>query len=114
MILGGVQKKTRRRPKMTDQLKPSEGDIVALGTAVQERFNTVLGLYFQMRGVSAPIAPSLDADIKLWAGMHARHIQGDFRNTDGEKKATRNVAQWTLDMNCALRGQSPKTLEWKD
>jgi hypothetical protein len=99
---------------MTDALKPSEDDMVALGTAVQERFNTVLDLHFQMRGVPAPIASSLDIDIKQWAAMHARHLMGDFRNTDGEKKATRNVAQWTLDMNCELRGQEKKTLEWKD
>ena len=99
---------------MTDQLKPSVQDVIALGTAVNARFNDVLDLHFQTKGVPAPISASLDAEIRLWAGMHARHVQGDFRNTDGEKKATRAVAQWTLDMNCVLRGQEKKTLEWKD
>ena len=99
---------------MTDVLKPSPQDIIALGTAVQPRFNDVLDLHFQMRGTPVPIGPTLDADIKLWATMHARHLSGDFRNTDGEKQATRHVAQWTVDLNASLRGQPPKTLKWKD
>ena len=99
---------------MTDVLKPSTPDMVALAGAVQSRFNDVLDLYFQMRGVPVPIGSTLDADVKLWATMHARHLSGDFRNTDGEKQATRHVAQWTLDLNASLRGQSPKTLQWKD
>lgn len=37
-----------------------------------------------------------------------------FRSTDAEKQATRNVAQWTLDLNCQLRGQPSKQLTWKD
>ena len=99
---------------MTDVLKPSTQDMIALGTAVQERFNSVLDLHFQMKGVPAPLSPSLDSDVKLWAAMHARHLMGDFRNTDGEKQATRNVAQWTLDLNASLRGQPSKALQWKD
>jgi hypothetical protein len=99
---------------MADILKPSTQDMIALGAAVQERFSGVLDLHFQMKGTPVPISPSLDSDIKLWAAMHARHLMGDFRNTDGEKQATRNVAQWTLDLNASLRGQSPKTLQWKD
>lgn len=97
---------------MTDVLKPSTKDMIALGGAVRPRFNDVLDLHFQLRGVPVPISQSLDADIKLWAGMHARHVSGDFRNTDGEKQATTAVAQWTLDLNCELRGQPSKTVDW--
>lgn len=99
---------------MTDVLKPSDQDTIALATAVRARFNDVLDLHFQMKGAPVPISPSLDSDIKMWAAMHARHLSGDFRSTDGEKQATRNVAQWTLDLNCSLRGQPTKTLAWRD
>lgn len=119
-------------------LKPSLPDTVALGQAVEERFLTVLELYFRTHQKRLIPPQSLDADMLRWRTMRVRHKcprcksgrvlilkdymccqgcgqKGDYRNTDAELWSTRNIAQWTLDINASLRGQpTPEPLKWED
>ena len=92
-------------------LIPSVPDTVALADAVESRFLDLCGSWLRIRGNELPIPPSLDADMLRWREMRIRHLAGDFRNTEAELKSTKAMAQFTLDMNCDLRGQTPQKLD---
>ena len=98
----------------TNMLQPSTQDMVALALAVEERFLDLCAAHRRIKGVEIRIPPSLDRDLLLWRTLRVRHKKGDFRNTDDEKKATRRVAEWSLEQNCLLRGQTYKKIEWSD
>ncbi len=87
---------------------------LVLSAAAVTRFDEVVNLHRDMMQRDAPISQELARDIRLWKQMLVRHSNGDFRHSDAEKRATRNVAQWTVDLNCMLRGQDSRTLTWKD
>lgn len=119
-------------------LRPSSPDTVALGQAVEERFLTVLELYFRHNGKQLIPPTSLDPDMLRWRQMRIRHrcpccqgkrvliikdrmccdncgFAGDYRNTEAELRSTQAIAQWTVDVNARLRGQpSPGLIQWKD
>lgn len=97
-----------------DPLRPSSPDAIALGEAVEERFLNTCGTYLRVNGVRLMIPPSLNADALRWRAMRVRHRRGDFRNSVAELKATRAVAQWTLDVNADLRHQPHTLMQWKD
>lgn len=97
-----------------DQLVPADKDIVSLGLAVEQRFLEVMDLSQKITGLPLPIPQSIDRTMFYWRRMLVRFRQGDFRYSDSEKKATREMAQWTLDHNCRLRNQKAQVLEWKD
>jgi len=104
----------RNGPVHVHQLKPSSPDTVALGQAVEERFLTVLGLWEKMKGERLVPPASMNRDMMYWRQMRVRHSGGDFRNTEAELKATKTIAQWTVDMNCIVRNQPvQKPIEWK-
>jgi len=94
------------------QLKPSLQDTIQPSLAVHERFVNLCGSWLRVRGEQIPIPKSLDGDILLWRKMSVRHKQGDFRNSEAELKALRTVAGWTLEMNCVLRNQPIKRIDW--
>ena len=95
-----------------DELKPSSPDDFALAQAVEDRFLDLSGAWSRVRGVSLPIPESLNYDMLRWRTMRVRHKAGDFRNTEAELQSVKAVAQFTLDMNCDLRGQEKKVLQW--
>jgi hypothetical protein len=66
-----------------------------------------------MTGMQLNIPKSLDRDMLRWREMRVRHKKGDFRNTDGELRSTKTIAQFTVDQNCMLRKQPLKKVEWK-
>ena len=47
------------------------------------------------------------------SALRVRHKALDFRNTTEEVQATREIAQWTIDVNCELRGQKAKVVQWE-
>lgn len=91
-------------------LQTSTPDTVALADAVEGRFLDLCGSWLRVKGVEMPIPSSLDADMLRWREMRIRHLSGDFRNTEAELKSTKVFAQFTLDMNADLRGQTKKKL----
>ena len=95
-------------------LKPSDEDLVKLGQAVETNFKDVMDTHVRLMGFGLIPQSEIQNDMLLWREMVMRHNKGDRRHTDSEKRATRQVAQWTLDVNCWLRNQEPKKLVWKD
>ena len=102
------------QPVRTNTLVQSSQDMIELGEAVEERFIAVVNLH--ERSLGFPLLPptELQNDMLLWRAMVVRHRTGDRRHTADEKRATRRIAQWTLDNNCLLRNQPLQKLEWKD
>ena len=94
-------------------LKPSEMDTISLADAVESRFLDLCHAWMRIRAVHLPIPSELDKDLLLWRTMRVRHKRGDFRNTDDELRATRAVAQFTVDYNRTLRNQPPEKVTWK-
>ena len=97
-----------------EALKKSSRDDIALAFKVEEGFLTICELWAREHGESLPIPKELDVHLFRWRTLRVRHRQGDFRSTESEKQSVRVVAQWTLDVNCELRGQPKKTIQWVD
>ena len=95
-------------------LTTSIPDTIALGQAVEERFISLLDDYLRIRGVHLLPPTCIEKDLSLWRSMRIRHRRGDFRNTEEEEKAVKVVASWTLDINCELRNQPRKKLDWEE
>ena len=98
----------------TNTLKPSTKDTISLADAVEERFIQLLNLWFKSKGEKLVPPTHLDGDMRNWRMMRVRHKHWDFRNTDGELKSTKVIAQWTVDMKNILCGQPEKIIEWGD
>jgi len=97
-------------------LKPSIPDTVTLSKALEKRFATLREDHLRMRGVSLRVPEELKSDMLLWLCMLKRHKRKDYRNSDAELKATREVCQWTVSVNHRLRGQigNPPKVQWRD
>ena len=68
-------------------------------------------LSVRVRAVDLPIPKELDRDLYLWRCMIVRFRIGDYRYKEDELKALKKIAQWTFDVNCALRNQPTQKLE---
>lgn len=96
-----------------ENLVPSDNDLVQLGLSVEQRFLELTESYIRIKGIRLVIPTSLQPDAMRWRRMVMRHRNGDYRNTPSELKATRAFAQWTLDINCEMRGQVKQQIVWK-
>ena len=97
-----------------NMLQHSDLDMICLSDAVEHRFVKLLDMYLRVKGEQLFPPSYLDKDMYLWRTMRVRHMEGDYRNTEDEKKSTRRVAQWTMNQKTLLTGQEPVTLEWSD
>jgi len=102
------------KPIHRNPMKRSSPDTVALGDAVEHRFLNLCQSWLRIRGECLPIPNDIDSAMLLWRRMMVRHKQGVLLNTDDEERALKLLAQWTVDMNCDLRGQDRKKLEWRE
>lgn len=95
-------------------LRPATQDEVALVEAVRERLLGVCHLH--RREMESDLCPTVEVRpaYDRWRRVVARHRAGDFRISRDEVLATREVAQWSLDVNCALRNQPFEKIEWRD
>ncbi len=93
-------------------LAPSSPDTIALGLAVEERFNAVFNLHVRLRGLQLAVPQSLDKDMLRWRTMRVRHKSGDLRNSEEELRSTKSIAQWTCDTNSIVREQPIKAVVW--
>lgn len=101
-----------RERRHKNVLRPSRTDIVLLAEAVESRFIELCDVYFRIKGEELIPPKFLDKDMLRWRQMRVRHKRGDLRHTEAEEKSTKAVAQWTVDVNCEIRNQPPKTVEW--
>lgn len=97
-----------------DRLYPSIPDTIALAEAVESRFLDLCAAYRRIRGVDLAIPKELDGDMLRWRQLRVRHKQNDFRNTEAELEATKEIATWTVQVNSALRNQGPKHIVWRE
>ncbi len=97
---------------MSDPLCASTPDTIALAEAVESRFLTLCEGWLHKRGVKISVPKSIDGDLLRWRQMCVRHKKGDRRNTVSEINSTKAIAQWTVTMNCELRGQPDKQMSW--
>jgi hypothetical protein len=95
-------------------LRPSTPGHVDFAFQVEVRFKIVCELYTRHHQSVLVPPKDLDKDLLKWRQMIVRHKNGDFRHTDAEYESTKAIAQWTLDVNCDLRGQPRIQMDWKD
>lgn len=95
-----------------DRLIPSPQDMVELGAAVEVRFVELLATWLRDRKEKLIPPDELSVAMVHWRTMRMRHKKGDYRHTGSEEKATREVAQWTVDASCILKNQESKDIEW--
>jgi len=105
---------TTNRLKTSTTLVYSEPDEVGLVRAVEDKFLTICENTLQRTGKKLSVPQELMRAMFLWRQARIRHKNRDFRHSDDEMKATKEVAEWTLEVNAVLRGQKevPK-VEWK-
>jgi len=107
-----MTRKKNGKPIHSGRMVISNPDTLALGVAVEERFVQLCQLYKSATGNQLTIPSELDRAMFNWRKMRVRHKRNDFRHTDSELQATREIAQWTLDKKTELCGQPSKKLEW--
>lgn len=93
-------------------LQKADQDTRHLCAAVDTRVSEVLNLHVRVREHPPMIPKNIQEDINLWRQMVVRFKKDDWRCTEDERQALRRVAQWSLDLNCDLRNQPRKVLEW--
>ena len=105
----------RARTVHTDRLAPSSREVLELLAALEPRFLTVHELYGRMTG-GEPLSISswMQQHFVRWRTVVVRHRRGDPRNTSSEWQSMKEVAQWSLDEHCRLRGQGSKRLIWTE
>ncbi len=97
---------TRRNGRIHGgRLTPSHPSLIAGSEAVEERFVRLLNSWHKAKGEQLLPPPSMNGDLKRWREMVFRFRKGDFRNTEGELKSLKAIAEWTLAMNAKLRNQ---------
>lgn len=109
-----MSKSNGRDIRHSNALKSSNMGIIDLNDAVEYRFNDLCAVYFREKGMELFPPKHLDKDMFLWRTMAVRHKSGDYRHTDDEIKSLKNVAEWTLQENCKLKGQEYVPLDWGD
>lgn len=101
-----------------NRLYPSDIDAVALAAAVQERFLDLTRKWIVPPpiGYGVPLLPPshMDRAFMLWRTMCVRFKNGDYRHTEDELRATKEIAEWTLRCKAKLANQPAKKIEWKD
>jgi len=93
-------------------LRQSSLDTVELGRAVEDKFLDLMATYLRIKGECLAVPASLNPDMLRWREMRVRHKRGQLENTEAELKSVQTIAQWTVDVNMALRGQPTKRIQW--
>jgi len=99
---------------VSDRLLPAKPDDVMLVQEVHARWREVEGLHQRLRGVPLLIPGALAPATLRFRSVFSRFLQGDYRQTESEKKAVREIAQWLVNTNAELRGVTPTVIQWVD
>lgn len=97
-----------------DTLVASDADCVQLAEAISDRVQDLMRTHRIVQGMDLPAPTSMKSDFRLWQRMLKRHRSGDMRHSKSELMAARAVAQWSVNVQMALRGQPSKVVEWRD
>lgn len=95
-------------------LQNSTQDDILLSHEVEVRLKELQQSYLDRVGNSLVVPVDLQPDYKRFIQMRMRHRQGDFRHSADESLSLKAVAQWTVNVNSALRGQVTQRITWKD
>jgi len=118
------------------KLIKSTTDDVLLAHAVEVRFVELCGSYLRIKGDRLMSPPILDRDFLRWRTLRVRHKckcgckeiglnkrkepcciecgkRGDYRHTEAEMKSTREIANWTVQVNAAIRNQPPVHVDFE-
>lgn len=82
--------------------------------AIVERVEIVRNLHLRLRGSLLDTPPDMSTDMRRFMTLLDRYSQGDMRHSRAELQACRTIAQWTVDINCELRNQPRKEVQWID
>ena len=93
-------------------LRPSSHDEISLCLAVDDRYRKLCQTHASVKGSALTPPTSLDVDMLYWRETFVRYRKGDFRTSEFELESLHTIAQWTVDVNCELRNQPAKKLEW--
>ena len=92
----------------------STKDDIMLCYEVGKRLIELRDKLIRTTGNDLIVPESLRADMIRMNRLAGRYKRDDYRHRDSEKKAVKVIAQWTLDLNCAICGQPSVVLQWKD
>jgi len=96
------------------QMTLSNRDDIAIVYEIQKRLVELRDRFCKVSGNDLIIPPNLKADFIRYNMVFGRYKEGDFRHSESEKKSIRAIAQWTVDLNRSICGQTPLKLEWRD
>jgi len=97
-----------------DVLVPSNSDCIQLAEAVNDRVQDLMRTHRVMQGMDLHAPVEMKSDFVRWQAMLKRHRSGDMRHRKSELMATRAVAQWSVNVQRALRNQPPELVEWRE
>lgn len=95
-------------------LKPCTIEPLQLVAAIHERFLNLTGSYFRITGETLYPPAYLDTAMILWRQTYARFDKGDLRLSGDEFRALQEIAAWTHEENCKLRGQPITKIQWDE
>jgi len=95
-------------------LRKATHDEMSLCLAVDQRYRKLCRTHAAVRGESLAPPASLDKEMLAWRTFFVRISDGDLRVSEDEIRCLRAVAQWTVDLNCELRGQPKVLVDWGD
>ena len=105
---------SRSKHKNRNVLHLSKRDTFELCRAVETRFKSLRETYFRTKFEPLDLPTGLDAAMILWRTMAVRFKRGDYRNTQEERSALEEIAQWTVDENNKLKGQPAEKVQFDE
>lgn len=101
------------RAHHVDNLQPLSRDVLVLAMRVREDLIELNDLHRRTKGMDLPLPATLTKDLKILNRLMKRIDTHDNRAKQSEKDALKEVAEFCLLTNAALRNQkTPHIPEW--
>ena len=101
------------RQQHVDRLELSKPDHIGLTRSVQEKVQELCGAYQRIRGEPLKFPSFLKEDVSRFRVLLDRYQAGDFRHKQSEIESVKLIAEWSLQVNSAIRNQGPVEVpEW--
>ncbi len=85
--------------------------VVSLTAAVSDRYNRLIGDFQRIKGSALQVPKDMIPDYQRFMNLIRRYKKNDMRHTDAEARSLKTIAQWTLDINNAIRNQPAEQLD---
>lgn len=92
----------------------SDKDFIGLVAAVRDRTSQLRFDYARIMGVALVPDEYIYRCLKTVEKICSRHVLGDLRHDPNDVKLVRDAAQWSISVNCVLRGQEEISMQWRD